>query len=88
MSSDDYNYYLEHSIFGVKQVSKEDWINAERAAGFYPKHGGDGPATGGFSGNGMSGFMRLKSQDSKLRPVKVHPDKRTLRDDLMDKGIL
>ena len=88
MSSEDYDYFLEHSIFGVKQVTRDEWIQAERSAGFYPKHGGDGPATGGFSGNGMSGFMRPKKVDNKLRPVKVYPDRRTLRDDLMDRGIL
>lgn len=37
------------------QVSKEDWIKAERAAGFRPKIG-DGCATGGWgSSAGISG---------------------------------
>ncbi len=37
-----------------KEVTKEEFINAERAAGFRPKSG-DGVATGGFGGNGVSG---------------------------------
>jgi len=83
----EYNYFLEHDVFGVKQVTKEEWISAERSAGFHPKCGGDGPATGGFSGNGMRGYIRPNTP-TKLIPVKVHPERRTLRDDLMDAGIL
>jgi len=85
--SDNNSYFLEHPVFGSKEVTKEEWISAERAAGFHPKFGGDGPATGGFSGNGMSGSIRPKVI-TKIIPVKVHPDRRTLRDDLMDSGIL
>jgi len=84
----EYDYFLEHPIFGKKQVTKEEWISAERSAGFHPKYGGDGPATGGFSGNGISGSMRLRKSDNKVTMVKVYPERRTLRDDLMDKGIL
>jgi len=84
----EYDYFLEHPIFGKKQVTKEEWISAERSAGFHPKHGGDGPATGGFSGNGISGTMRPKIDTAKPNIVKVHPERRTLRDDLMDAGIL
>lgn len=41
------------------RVSREDWIRAERAAGFRPKGGGTGPATGGFSdSSGISGCIR------------------------------
>lgn len=42
-------------------VSKEEWIRAERSAGFRPKVSSDDPrymqicATAGFSGNGVSG---------------------------------
>ena len=86
--NDEYNYFLEHPVFGSKQVTKEEWITAERAAGFHPKYGGDGPATGGFSGNGMRGSIRPKAAEAKLKPVKVFPNRRTLRDDLTDKGIL
>jgi len=84
---DSYDYFLEHEIFGVKQVTKEEWVRAERAAGFHPKHGGEGPATGGFTRNGMSGSIKLRKVSS-LVPVKVYPERRTLRDDLMDAGIL
>lgn len=84
----DYDYFLEHPIFGKKQVTKEEWIQAERSAGFRPKYGGDGPATGGFSGNGISGSMRLQKKRPTPSIVKVYPERRTLRDDLRDAGIL
>jgi len=44
-----------------QEVSKEKWIEAERAAGFRPKCSSDHPrymkdcATGGFTGSGVSG---------------------------------
>lgn len=89
MGSNDYEYFLEHKIFGEKKVTREEWISAEREAGFYPKYGGDGPATGGFSGNGISGSIRpIKKNTGKIIPVKVFPERRTLRDELMDRGIL
>lgn len=50
-------YFL--SIIGIDhsevEVSREDWIGAERRAGFWPKGGGNGPATGGFSAGGIHG---------------------------------
>lgn len=45
------------------EVSREEWIKAERAAGFRPRMSSDDPrymdvyATGGFSGNGVSGRL-------------------------------
>lgn len=47
------------------KVSKEDWIKAERAAGFRPKLWSGDPeytktyATGGFSNGQISGTMTL-----------------------------
>ena len=44
-----------------QEVTKEEWIKAERAAGFRPKLASDDPrymkvcATAGFYGNGVSG---------------------------------
>lgn len=84
----DYDYFLEHPVYGVKQVTKEEWISAERSAGFYPKGGGDGPATGGFSSyGGIRGFIRPTRKTS-LPIVKLNPNRRTLRDDLQDRGII
>lgn len=49
-------YYLEAN--GLKrQVSKEEWIKAERAAGFRSKFGDDSEATGGFSNGSVSGSI-------------------------------
>ena len=50
-------YYLKADFQKEKQeVTKEEFIQAERAAGFRPKYG-DGVATGGFSGGGVSGYI-------------------------------
>ncbi len=52
-------YYLSHPQLGEKEVTKEEFIKAERAAGFYPKSGNPNDcATGGFGGNGLSGSVR------------------------------
>ena len=54
-------YYLKADFQKDKQeVTKEEFIQAERAAGFRPKYG-DGIATGGFSGNGVSGYIVRQS---------------------------
>ena len=41
------------------EVTERQFITAERAAGFRPKGGGDGLATGGFSGGGVSGGIEI-----------------------------
>ena len=38
-----------------KEVSKEEYIEAERAAGFRSKFGDNAIATAGFHGHGVSG---------------------------------
>jgi len=52
-------YFL--SMAGVPgskiEVSREKWIEAERGAGFRPKGGGNGPTTGGFSSDALSGSI-------------------------------
>ena len=48
-----------------EEVSKDKWIEAERAAGFRPKLSIDDPnymrvyATAGFSGNGLNGKIKF-----------------------------
>ena len=60
---DEYKYFLKADWQDeYQEVSKEKFIQAERAAGFRPKSG-DGCATGGFSGGGVSGSMRFINQD-------------------------
>lgn len=50
------HYFLTHSVFGTKEVTKEQFIAEERRHGFYPKSGRpDDCATGGF-GSGGPGF--------------------------------
>ena len=58
-------YFLKHDIFGEKEVSKEDFIKAERAAGFYPKSGRpDDCATGGFGQyGGLSGYIKYSQEE-------------------------
>jgi hypothetical protein len=54
-------YYLSHAQLGEKEVTKEEFIAAERAAGFRPKLSSNHPdymkvcATGGFGIGGISG---------------------------------
>lgn len=49
------------------RVSFEQFRHMERSAGFYPKGGGDGLATGGFTGaNGRQGRI--------VNPHYTHPD--------------
>ena len=56
-------YFLSHGQLGRKQVTKAEWIQAERAAGFRPKCASDHPAywtqcaTGGFSSGNISGSI-------------------------------
>jgi hypothetical protein len=43
------------NAYGQKiEITKAQFIAAERASGFRPKYGGDGPATGGFSSGPIS----------------------------------
>jgi hypothetical protein len=52
-------YFLSHDILGEAEVSKQDYIKAERAAGFYPKSGSlDDCATSAFGGIGLCGHTR------------------------------
>jgi hypothetical protein len=53
-------YFLKPDIgrFPWGEVSKAEWVHAERAAGFHNTMGRpEEPATGGFSGNGMRGTV-------------------------------
>jgi len=57
-------YYL--SFHGLeKEVTKEEFIKAERQAGFYSKFGPDHLATGGFGGGGISGSIRYEEISTK-----------------------
>lgn len=53
------------------EVSKEEWIKAERRAGFRPKLPSDHPnymkicATGGFGGWGISGKIEQTHEEQK-----------------------
>lgn len=64
-------YWLSLDVSGLdplwQEVTKEQWVRAERAAGF---RGGreDEPATGGFSGGGVRGSL------SATKPTKPTED--------------
>lgn len=51
-------FFLSHPQLGEREVTKEEYIKAERAAGFRPKMSSDDPrymstiATAGFSSSG------------------------------------
>lgn len=52
-------YFLSHECLGEMQVSKEQFIKAEKAAGFHSKLGPDHCATGGFGGAGLQGRVEI-----------------------------
>ncbi len=62
-------YFLSHKLLGEKEVTKEEWIKAERSAGFYPKCASSDPgfwttcATGGFTGGGISGRVEYQREE-------------------------
>lgn len=58
-------YYLGAIGLPEQEVSKEEFIRAERAAGFRSKFGPHQVATGGFSGAGMSGRVVYVPADPK-----------------------
>ena len=79
MTSDGYDYQLKAGAIPGSDwvsVSKEDWIKAERAAGFRPPVWSGDPsymttcATGGWSSSsGISGRMvRIKTQSPESQP--------------------
>lgn len=51
-------FFLSHRVFGEKEVTQDEFIAAERSAGFYPKSG-SGVATGGFGCGDISGRIEL-----------------------------
>lgn len=49
-------YYLKADFMDEeKEVTKQEYINAEQAAGFHSKFGLNAVATGSFGGGGISG---------------------------------
>lgn len=54
--------HVDHDMWST--VTKEEWIRAERGAGFYPKYDSDSPqywttcATGGFETDTIIGRIR------------------------------
>lgn len=57
-------YFLSHSLFGEREVTKDQYIAAERMAGFHPKSGkSDDLATGGFSSGDISGSVRYLADE-------------------------
>lgn len=56
--------YVNHYFVGVdglgpmQEVTLEEWCRYENRAGFRSKSGPGTPATGGFSGGGISGSIR------------------------------
>ena len=56
-------YFLE--FMGMKkEVTREEWIKAERAAGFKSKFGDDSEATGGFSSSsGVKGSIEYAKEE-------------------------
>lgn len=61
-----YRYFVRRDDESEKEVTKEEFCKAERAAGFRPKLSYDHPdymttcATGGFSGNNINGRIEMQ----------------------------
>ena len=57
-------YYL--SILGKEpiEVTQEEFIQAERSAGFRPKPGCGPVATGGFDSGALSGSIKYEKEDN------------------------
>lgn len=69
--SEQERYFLSHPVFGEKEVTREEWVKAERQAGFRPPCLSDNPrywtepATGGFYSNaGVSGRIEYISSST------------------------
>lgn len=56
-------YFLEFQGM-KKEVTRAEWIQAERSAGFRSKFGDDSEATGGFSSGGVSGSIEYVKTES------------------------
>lgn len=54
-----------------QEVTEEQFITAERAAGFYSKFGEKALATAGFNGNGVSGKVVFDTQTAAEPETKV-----------------
>lgn len=66
-------YFLKAEGFGEKQVTKKEWIKAERNAGFRPKMASTEPnymkvcATAGFTSGNMSGRTEVEYIDENIK---------------------
>lgn len=76
MSKDGHRYYLTLLDGPEREVTRGDFIEAERSAGFYSKFGPDHPATGGFSNGTISGRSEVVDIGAALEETK-----RVLRED-------
>ena len=54
MTEMDERYWLRENKRAWREATREEFISAERAAGFHPKSG-EGVATGGFSNGALEG---------------------------------
>ena len=63
-SMKEYKYYLK-AFYEEEwtEVSQDEFIRAERHAGFRPKYGTGPVATGGFSGGGMKGRVEFRMEE-------------------------
>ena len=57
-------YWLSVAGLPKQEATREQFIQAERAAGFRPKGGGNGLATGGFHGGGVSGSITYEKEEA------------------------
>jgi hypothetical protein len=55
-----WHWWLQFGDAEPREVTRAEWIAAERAAGFRRKGGGEGPATQSWGTGQMSGYRTLR----------------------------
>jgi hypothetical protein len=55
-----------------REVSREEFIRYEQAAGFFSKQGSDSVATGGFSSGSIKGSVRYSEESSLQDSLFIH----------------
>jgi len=54
-------YFIKTDFSDEVEVTKEQFIRAEKSVGFHSKFGGDSVATGGFAAGVISGRIEFKN---------------------------
>ena len=84
-----YKYFLKAAWQeDYDEVTREQFIAAERAAGFRPRGGGDGLATAGFSADNVSGKIEIEvvPDEDQVRGASIKEKLREAHQELLDQA--